>query len=276
MSPSQNVRRRPRRQARSKTMSVSERASPGGGTTGWPQLDQRLRLRADLEADLQRLALEGGGDRQHHVGQLGGGVHEQVGVGVEVERGQRLAPVPDVGMGQQHVGAEADQRRAPGRAAAPEWRGRDRGRDVSPSAPARAAARPGPAPGPCCRADGRSSPVIGAADGTANSTLPPRRVEAAGERVEQRRWRARSGWRWRAARGRSRRSRRPGARARSAARPPRSVGARNPADRLDRLGRVAPAERGVELEGRVAHDLALRRRDDGTRPPAPALSLSPS
>ena len=72
------------------------------------QLDQRLRLRADLEADLQRLALEGRGDRQHHVGQLGGRVHEQIGMGVEVQRLERLAPVSAVGMGQQHVGAEAD------------------------------------------------------------------------------------------------------------------------------------------------------------------------
>ena len=72
------------------------------------KLDQRLRLLADLEADLQPLALEGRGDRQHHIGQLGGGVHEQVGMRVEVQRLERLAPMPAVGMGQQHVRAEAD------------------------------------------------------------------------------------------------------------------------------------------------------------------------
>jgi hypothetical protein len=40
------------------------------------KLDQRLRLRAYVEADLQPLALEGRGDRQHDIGQLGGRVHE--------------------------------------------------------------------------------------------------------------------------------------------------------------------------------------------------------
>ena len=39
------------------------------------------------------------------------------------------------------------------------------------------------------------------------------------------------------------------------------LGARNPADRFDGLRRVAPAEPGVQLEGRVADDLALRRGD---------------
>ena len=97
-------------------MSVSGRASPGGGTTAGRNWTSDCASGADLEADLQRLALEGRGDRQHHVGQLGGGVHEQVGVGVEIERRQRLAPVQAVGMGHQHVGAEADHGRGPGTA----------------------------------------------------------------------------------------------------------------------------------------------------------------
>src|SRR5438874_1654472 len=36
------------------------------------------------------------------------------------------------------------------------------------------------------------------------------------------------------------------------------LGARNPADRFDGLRRVAPAEPSVQLEGRVADDVALR------------------
>ena len=52
---------------------------------------------------------KGAGDRQHDVGQLGGRVHEQVGVDIEVERRQRLAPAPAVGVGEEQIGAEADQ-----------------------------------------------------------------------------------------------------------------------------------------------------------------------
>ena len=72
------------------------------------QLDQRLCLLADLETDLQSLTLEGGGNRQHDIGHLGRRVHEQIRMGVDIQRGQRLAPTNAVGMGQQHVRAEAD------------------------------------------------------------------------------------------------------------------------------------------------------------------------
>ena len=73
------------------------------------QLDERLRLRARLEADLERLPLEGGGDGQDDVGQLGGGVHEEVGVDIEVERRQRRATTEAVRVGEEEIGAEADQ-----------------------------------------------------------------------------------------------------------------------------------------------------------------------
>jgi hypothetical protein len=80
----------------------------GGRYDRRPELDVRLRLLADLEAEFQSLALEGRGDRQDHIGQLGGGVHEQVQMRIEVERLERLAAVTAVGMGQEHVRAEAD------------------------------------------------------------------------------------------------------------------------------------------------------------------------
>ena len=90
-------------------MSVSDRASPGRRHDGLAELDQRLRLRADLEADLQRLALEAGRDRQHDIGERGGGRHEQIGMGVEIQRRQRRAPAHRIGVGEQQVGAEPDQ-----------------------------------------------------------------------------------------------------------------------------------------------------------------------
>ena len=73
------------------------------------QLHERLRRRAHLEPDLEALPLERARDGQHDVRQLGGRVHEQVGMDVEVERGKRLAPTTHVGMGEEQVRAEPDQ-----------------------------------------------------------------------------------------------------------------------------------------------------------------------
>jgi hypothetical protein len=53
---------------------------------GWPQLDQRLRLGANVESDLQCLPLERGRDWKYHVSEFRRRVHEHVGVGVEVQR----------------------------------------------------------------------------------------------------------------------------------------------------------------------------------------------
>jgi hypothetical protein len=61
-------------------------------------LHQRLRLLTHLEANLECLTFEGAGNRQHHVGQFGGRVHEEVGVDIEVERRQGLAPAPAIGV----------------------------------------------------------------------------------------------------------------------------------------------------------------------------------
>src|SRR6266571_4640055 len=51
-----------------------------------PQLHQRLCLLTHLEADLERLALEGAGNREHDVSQLGCWIHEKIGMDIEVER----------------------------------------------------------------------------------------------------------------------------------------------------------------------------------------------
>ena len=72
------------------------------------KLDQRLRVRADLEAYLERLAFESGGDGQHHVGQFRGRGHEQIGLGVEFQGSKRPAAKSAVDMGQQQIGAKAD------------------------------------------------------------------------------------------------------------------------------------------------------------------------
>jgi len=72
------------------------------------RIDRRLRIRAHLEPDSQRFALEGAGNREHDIGQLGGRIHEEVGMNVEVERRERRASSPDVGVGEEEVGAEAD------------------------------------------------------------------------------------------------------------------------------------------------------------------------
>src|SRR5580704_13775686 len=73
------------------------------------ELDQRLRVCADLEADLERLPFESGGDGQHHVGEFGGWGHEQISLGVELQSGKRPASKSAVDVRQQQVGAKADQ-----------------------------------------------------------------------------------------------------------------------------------------------------------------------
>ena len=80
-----------------------------GGDDGLTQLDQRLRLRAHLEADSEGLGLERAGDWKHDIGQLGGRVHEQIGVDVEVQSRQGFAPTPAIGVREQQVGAESHQ-----------------------------------------------------------------------------------------------------------------------------------------------------------------------
>ncbi len=74
-----------------------------------PELHQRLGLLGDLEPDLQSLGLEGDGDREDDVGQLGGRAHEMVQMDVEVERPQRLPATCAVALGHGEVRPEAHQ-----------------------------------------------------------------------------------------------------------------------------------------------------------------------
>ena len=90
MLPPQNWSLRPRRVASPKN---KLRVGPSLATRcdhGSPQLNLGLRRQADFEPDLQRLALEGRRDWKYHIGQFRGRVHEEVGVGVELERRERL------------------------------------------------------------------------------------------------------------------------------------------------------------------------------------------
>ena len=77
------------------------------------QLDEGLRRLAALEPDLQCLGLERRRHRQHDVGELGGRVHEQVGVHEEVEAASASRPRALSRVGHDQVGAEADQRLDP-------------------------------------------------------------------------------------------------------------------------------------------------------------------
>ena len=182
MSPFQNCSPRPSRAARSKMMSVSGRASPGGGTTAGRSWTSDCASGLISKPNFSASRSKAGGDRQHDVGELGRRVHEQVGMGVEIQRRQRLAPAPAVGMGQQHVGAEADQAAHGVRLALQDRAIEIAGGDVAPARrPERALGQPNGRRHAAC-ADGRSSPVIGAAGhgaGTARCRRARRRSRSA-------------------------------------------------------------------------------------------------
>ena len=69
----------------------------------------RLRLCADFEPDLERFAFEAGRHRQHDIGKRGRRRHEQVGMGVEIERGQRSASANRIAVSEQQVCTEPDE-----------------------------------------------------------------------------------------------------------------------------------------------------------------------
>ena len=94
-------------------------------------------------------------------GHLGRRVHEQIRMGVEIQRRQRLAPANAVGMGQQHVRTEADHG-ADGVRRPPESPDRDPAPTYPESAgPSGRSARP--TVGAIGRAAARSCPLSGAA-----------------------------------------------------------------------------------------------------------------
>ena len=57
----------------------------------------------------ERASPRGTGHGKDDIGQLGRGVHEEVGMDVEVQRLQRLAAPDPVGVGHQQIGAEPHQ-----------------------------------------------------------------------------------------------------------------------------------------------------------------------
>ena len=80
-----------------------------GRDDGGPQLHAAQAVEAAVEAGAQAFALPRGGDGQHDVGIARGGVEEEIGVDVEVERLQRRFGLRGVGLRDEQVGAERDQ-----------------------------------------------------------------------------------------------------------------------------------------------------------------------
>ena len=71
-----------------------------------PKLEMRLRRLAYLEADAERLGLEGAGDGEDDVGELCGRAHEQIGMDYELQGPERIAGTGAVGMRHDEVGAK--------------------------------------------------------------------------------------------------------------------------------------------------------------------------
>ena len=172
--------------ARSKMMSVSGRAAPGGSTTAGRSCtsDWASALISKPILSASRSKQEATGSTMSAIS--GCRVHEQIGVDVEVQRGERPPPPRRVGKREQQVGAEARPARAPGRVCPPAPRGRNPARRRCSTSPARADGPRARRPAPCAAPAGKSSPVTAALGTAGNSTLPPRRSKDSGQRVEQR------------------------------------------------------------------------------------------
>ena len=238
------------------------------------KLHQRLGVRADLEADLQRLALETRRDRQHDVGERRRGRHEEIGMGVEVQRRQRGATAIRIGLRQQQVRAEPDQaahrighalehraveimRRyaVPARGAERAFGNADRGRHLLRGRQVLAGDRR--------RGDRRKQHIAAG------------RIEASGQGIEQRH----------RARGLGRVGvllvSAPGIVGDRTGMPDQARGffelrLRNPAGRLDHFGRIFCAQRGVVIEHGAAFDRARSWWTHDTCPASATASLAPS
>src|ERR1700730_9791149 len=73
-----------------------------------PKLNMRLCGFADLKSGFESFAFEAGGHRQHDIRQRGSGGHEQIGMGVEIERGERGTSPDTIALSEQEIGGEAD------------------------------------------------------------------------------------------------------------------------------------------------------------------------
>ena len=76
----------------------------GRGNDRLPKLNVRLRIFADLKSDLQSFAFEAGRHRQHDIRKRGRGRHEQIGMGVKIERGERGTSANRIAPGKQQIG----------------------------------------------------------------------------------------------------------------------------------------------------------------------------
>jgi hypothetical protein len=74
-----------------------------------PKLNARLRLCADLESDLESFAFEAGRHRQHDIRKRRRGRHEQISVGVKVERDQCGTTANKIAVSKEQIGAEPDE-----------------------------------------------------------------------------------------------------------------------------------------------------------------------
>ena len=89
--------------------SVSDRACARRRNDRLPKLNVRLCIFADLKSDLQSFAFEAGRHWQHDIRKRGRGRHEQIGMGVKIERGERGTSANRIAPGKQQIGAEPDQ-----------------------------------------------------------------------------------------------------------------------------------------------------------------------
>jgi hypothetical protein len=108
-----------------------------GNDWGTP-LHERLSLLADIKPDLEGFALPGRCHWQDNVGQGCGGSQEQIGIDTKLQRLQRGIGPAGVGVGDEEVGPEADER-VPYTGCLRGWRGRGRPRSPNRTAAALAA-----------------------------------------------------------------------------------------------------------------------------------------
>jgi hypothetical protein len=73
------------------------------------KLNMRLRIFVDLKSDFQSFAFKAGCHRQHDIRKRGRGCHEQIGMGVKIERGEGGMSPSRVGTSEQQIGAEPNE-----------------------------------------------------------------------------------------------------------------------------------------------------------------------
>ena len=80
----------------------------GRGNDRLPKLNVRLCIFVDLKSDPQSFAFEAGRHRQHDIRKRCRGRHEQIGMGVKIECGERGTSANRIAPSEQQIGAEPD------------------------------------------------------------------------------------------------------------------------------------------------------------------------